>query len=111
ITPPRNVTAYTVALAISGVHVCERVAFTGLAMAGEAVDGVETSAGRITAPLVVLTGGPKLASGGRLAGVRIPAGGGRHPVARTRPPPPPPPHPGPLGFEPAARPYSRPPCG
>src|SRR5215475_9512831 len=61
ISPPRNVTAYTVALAISGVHVCERVVFTGLAMAGEAVDGVETSAGRITAPLVVLTGGAKLA--------------------------------------------------
>ena len=87
ITPPRNVTAYTVALAISGVHVCERVAFTGLAMAGEAVDGVETGAGRITAPLVVLTGGPKLASVGRLAGIRIPAGGVRHQVAVTEPHP------------------------
>src|SRR5262249_50376010 len=95
ITPPRNVTAYTVALAVSGVHVCERGAFTGLAMAGgagrgmggEAVEGVETSAGRITAPLVVLTGGPKLASVGRLAGIRIPAGGVRHQVAVTEPHP------------------------
>ena len=87
ISPPRNVTAYAVALAISGVHVCERVVFTGLAMAGEAVDGVETSAGRITAPLVVLTGGPKLAAVGGLAGIRIPAGGVRHQVAVTEPHP------------------------
>ena len=87
ITPPRNVTAYTVALAISGVRVCERVRFTGLVMAGDRAAGVETSAGPITAPLVVLTGGPKLAEVGRLAGIRIPAGGVRHQVAVTEPHP------------------------
>jgi sarcosine oxidase subunit beta len=87
ITPPRNVTAYTVALAISGVRVCEQVRFTGLVMAGDQAAGVETSAGRIAAPLVVLTGGPKLAEVGRLAGVRIPAGGVRHQVAVTEPHP------------------------
>jgi sarcosine oxidase subunit beta len=87
ITPPRNVTAYVVALAISGVRVCEQVRFTGLVMAGGQVSEVETSAGRITAPLVVLTGGPKLAEVGRLAGVRIPAGGVRHQVAVTEPHP------------------------
>jgi sarcosine oxidase, subunit beta len=87
ITPPRNVTAYTVALAISGVRVCEQVRFTGLVMAGDRAAGVETSAGPITAPLVVLTGGPKLAEVGRLAGVRIPAGGVRHQVAVTEPHP------------------------
>jgi hypothetical protein len=37
----------------------------------------------IGAGLVVLTGGPKLASVGQLAGIRIPAGGVRHQVAVT----------------------------
>jgi sarcosine oxidase subunit beta len=48
---------------------------------------VETSAGRIAAPLVVLTGGPNLAEVGALAGIRIPAGGVRHQVAVTEPHP------------------------
>jgi sarcosine oxidase, subunit beta len=87
ITPPRNVTAYTVALAISGVRVCEHVRFTGLVMAGDRAAGVETSAGPVTTPLVVLTGGPKLAEVGALAGIRIPAGGVRHQVAVTEPHP------------------------
>jgi sarcosine oxidase, subunit beta len=78
ITPPRNVAAYTVALLRSGVEVLEGVAFRGLASGG-----VDTSEGRIDAGLVVLTGGPKLAEVGRLAGLRIPAGGVRHQVAVT----------------------------
>jgi len=80
ITPPRNVAAYTVALIRSGVEVREHVAFHGLGSAGSTV---ETSQGRIDAGLVVLTGGPKLAEVGRLAGLRIPAGGVRHQVAVT----------------------------
>ena len=79
IAPPRNVAAYTVALIRSGVEVREHVAFLGLS-GGRAV---ETSRGRIDAGLVVLTGGPKLAAVGRLAGLRIPAGGARHQVAVT----------------------------
>ena len=79
ITPPRNVAAYTVALLRSGVEVAEHVAFRGLA-SGATVD---TSQGRVDAGLVVLTGGPKLAAVGRLAGLRIPAGGVRHQVAVT----------------------------
>jgi sarcosine oxidase, subunit beta len=79
ITPPRNVAAYTVALLRSGVEVLEHVAFRGLAAGG----GVETSQERIDAGLVVLTGGPKLAAVGRLAGLRVPAGGVRHQVAVT----------------------------
>jgi sarcosine oxidase subunit beta len=79
ITPPRNVAAYTVALIRSGVEVREHVAFQGLTADGT----VETSQGRIDAGLVVLTGGPKLAAVGRLAGLRIPAGGVRHQVAVT----------------------------
>src|SRR5580693_10198958 len=75
ITPPRNVAAYTVALLRSGVEVAEHVAFRGLTRGG-----VDTSQERIDAGLVVLTGGPKLAEVGRLAGLRIPAGGVRHQV-------------------------------
>jgi len=79
ITPPRNVAAYTVALLRSGVEVLEHVAFRGLLAGG----GVDTSRGPIDAGLVVLTGGPKLNAVGRLAGLRIPAGGVRHQVAVT----------------------------
>jgi sarcosine oxidase, subunit beta len=84
ITPARNVAAYTVALIQGGVEVREHVAFLGLTGAGPASGStVETSRGRIEAGLVVLTGGPKLAAVGRLAGLRIPAGGARHQVAVT----------------------------
>jgi sarcosine oxidase subunit beta len=88
LTPPRNVTAYAVALATSGVQVREQTAFLGLDTgAGNAVTGVQTSAGPITAPLVVLTGGPELADVGSLAGIRVPTGGVRHQVAVTEPHP------------------------
>jgi len=84
ISPPRNVAAYTVALNRSGVEVAEHVAFGGLT-SGRGGSGIEvqTSRGRIEAGLVVLTGGPKLAAVGALAGITIPAGGVRHQVAVT----------------------------
>lgn len=86
--PPRNVIAYSVALASSGVMVHERTAFTGLSTTDDgAVAGVLTTAGPVTTPLVVLTGGPDLAAVGALAGLRIPAGGVRHQVAVTQPHP------------------------
>jgi sarcosine oxidase, subunit beta len=87
LTPPRNVTAYAVALAVTGVTVREHTAFTGLVTSGGRVTGVETSRGRISSSLVVLTGGPELAEVGRLAGIEIPAGGVRHQVAVTEPHP------------------------
>jgi sarcosine oxidase, subunit beta len=87
LTPPRNVTAYAVALAICGVDIRERITFTGLTLDGGKVTGVETSAGPISTPLVVLTGGPELADVGGLARIRIPAGGVRHQVAVTQPHP------------------------
>jgi sarcosine oxidase, subunit beta len=85
ITPPRNVTAYTVALARTGVQVAEHVSFEGLLRAGGPgrVIGVQTSAGPVQTSRVVLTGGPKLAAVGQRAGLRIPAGGVRHQVAVT----------------------------
>jgi sarcosine oxidase subunit beta len=87
LTPARNVTAYAVALAISGVDVRERVRFLGLLRENGRVTGVQTSAGPITAGSVVLTGGPQLADIGQLAGLRIPVGGARHQVAVTEPHP------------------------
>ena len=83
LTPPRNVTAYAVALATSGVQVRERVSFTGLSTDGDTVTGVQTSAGPISAPVVVLTGGPELAEVAGLAGIKVPVGGVRHQVAVT----------------------------
>jgi sarcosine oxidase subunit beta len=85
IHPPRNVLAYTVALATSGVEVCEHTAFEGLVTAGGRVTGVETSGGRVATGSVVLTGGPQLAAVGARAGTRIPVGGVRHQVAVTEP--------------------------
>jgi sarcosine oxidase, subunit beta len=88
LTPPRNVAAYTVALATSGVEVCEQVAFLGFQPAtGDAVTGVQTSAGPISTPLVVLTGGPELAEVAGLVGIAVPVGGVRHQVAVTQPHP------------------------
>jgi sarcosine oxidase subunit beta len=78
ITPTRNVSAYTAALVSSGVTIAEQTAFTGLSGTS-----VSTSRGTIDAGLVILTGGPKLAAVGALAGVTIAAGGVRHQVAVT----------------------------
>jgi sarcosine oxidase, subunit beta len=87
IDPPRNVLAYTAALFTAGVRVCERTAFTGLAVEGGHVVGVHTSAGDVATSRVVLTGGPTLAAVGAAAGVRIPSGGARHQVVITEPHP------------------------
>jgi sarcosine oxidase, subunit beta len=84
LTPPRNVTAYAVALATSGVGVREHVTFTGLSTEADRVTGVMTSDGPVSAPIVVLTGGPELAEVGKLAGIAIPAAGVRHQVAVTQ---------------------------
>jgi sarcosine oxidase subunit beta len=83
VDPPRNVLAYTAALFMAGVRVCERTAFTGLAVEDGHVVGVRTSAGEIATGRVVLTGGPTLAAVGAVAGVRIPSGGARHQVVVT----------------------------
>jgi sarcosine oxidase subunit beta len=83
--PPRNVLAYAVTLARSGVRVHERTEFTGLVTSGGQVTGVETSAGTLATERVILTGGPDLARVGHLAGVVVHAGGTRHQVAVTEP--------------------------
>lgn len=85
--PPRNVLAYTVALATGGVHVHERTRFLGLSPRPAGGQVVHTSRGDVAARHVVLTGGPQLAQVGALAGVRVPAAGVRHQVAVTQPHP------------------------
>ncbi|HEY8301420.1 MAG TPA: FAD-binding oxidoreductase [Jatrophihabitans sp.] len=84
---PRNVLAYSAALVALGVDIREHTSFTGLLVDGDEVVGVETSAGRITTGSVVLTGGPELATVGRLAGGTVHAGGTRHQVVVTAPVP------------------------
>jgi sarcosine oxidase, subunit beta len=89
ITPPRNVAAYTAALVSRGVVVAERMRFTALSGGSGGSGGsgpsvtVETSRGNVSAGLVVLAGGPRLAEVGAAAGITIPAGGVRHHVAVT----------------------------
>lgn len=87
IDPPRNVRAYSLAMAREGVELRERTAFTGIRLDRGRVVGVETSAGPIATERVLLTGGPTLREIGRLAGLRIPAGAVRHQVAVTSPHP------------------------
>ncbi len=84
LTPPRNVTAYAVALATAGVQIRERTTFLDLDIRDDRVTGVQTTAGPISTGLVVLTGGPELAEVAARAGVLVPAGGVRHQVAVTQ---------------------------
>jgi sarcosine oxidase subunit beta len=87
IDPPRNVLAYSLAMQRAGVDLRERTAFQGLRLAGGRVVGVDTARGPIAAERVLLTGGPTLRAVGKLAGLRIAAGGARHQIAVTEPHP------------------------
>ncbi|MGH2512414.1 MAG: NAD(P)/FAD-dependent oxidoreductase, partial [Candidatus Limnocylindrales bacterium] len=87
IDPPRNVRAYSLAMQRAGVDLRERTAFEGLIVQAGRLVGVETSRGPIATERVLLTGGPTLRAVGRLAGVRIAAGGARHQIAVTEPHP------------------------
>ncbi len=88
IDPPRNVLAYSLAMRRAGVDLRERTPFTGLRRTKKGrLVAVETPGGRIATERVLLTGGPDLRAVGRLAGVRIPAGGARHQVVVSEPHP------------------------
>lgn len=87
IDPPRNVLAYAVALAASGVEVRERCRFTGLITEGDRVVGVRTSLGDVDCGAVLLTGGPSLAAIGDAVGTPIWSGGTRHQIVVTEPHP------------------------
>lgn len=85
IDAPRNVLAYSAALAVHRVDVREHCTFLGLRTESGRVVGVDTSAGPVDTGHVVLTGGPQLSEVGSRAGGRIPAGGTRHQVVVTEP--------------------------
>lgn len=87
IDPQRNVQAYSLAMQRAGVHLRERTAFEGLRLQHGRVVGVDTANGPIATERVLLTGGPSLRSVGKLAGLRIAAGGARHQIAVTEPHP------------------------
>ena len=88
VDPPRNVRAYSLAMQRAGVDLRERVAFTGLrTRAGRGdrrrVTGVVTTAGTISTPRVLLTGGPALQAVAERAGARAWVGYARHQVVVT----------------------------
>lgn len=88
IDPPRNVRAYSLAMQRAGVEVREHVAFTGLRTKASrdgrrVVTGVRTSAGTISTPMVLLTGGPAMQAVATAAGARAWVGYARHQVAVT----------------------------
>ncbi len=87
IDPPRNVLAYSLAMQRRGIDLRERTAFQGLRVERGRVVGVDTANGPIATERVLLTGGPTLRAVGKLAGLRIAAGGARHQIAVTEPHP------------------------
>jgi len=87
IDPPRNVLAYSLAMQRRGVDLRERTAFEGLRLEHGRLVGVDTARGPIATERVLLTGGPTLRGVGKLAGLRISAGGARHQIAVTEPHP------------------------
>ena len=55
-----------------GVEIRQHTPVTGIAVTGERVTGVETSGGRIAAPLVIICAGARTRGVGNMAGVEIP---------------------------------------
>jgi glycine/D-amino acid oxidase-like deaminating enzyme len=92
VDPPRNVRAYSLAMQRAGVVLREGVSFVGLrTRAGRRgrreITAVETTAGTIATPLVLLTGGPALQAVAAAAGAHAWVGYARHQVAVTEPSP------------------------
>jgi sarcosine oxidase subunit beta len=92
VDPPRNVRTYSLAMQRGGVDLREGVTFLGLrTRAGRRrrreVTAVETTAGTIATPRVLLTGGPALQAVAAAAGARAWVGYARHQVAVTEPAP------------------------
>jgi sarcosine oxidase subunit beta len=90
IDPPRNVRAYSLAMQHAGVNLLERTAFLGLRTrkgrgGARVVTGVDTTIGPISAPRVLLTGGPSLRAVATLAGARAWVGAARHQIAISEP--------------------------
>jgi len=88
VDPPRNVRAYSLAMQRVDVDLREGVSFVGLhTRAGRRgrreVTAVETTAGTIATPRVLLTGGPALQAVAAAAGARAWVGYVRHQVAVT----------------------------
>ena len=88
VDPPRNVRAYSLAMQRAAVSLREGVRFVGIrTRAGRRgrreVTAVETTAGTIATPRVLLTGGPALQAVAATAGARAWVGYVRHQVAVT----------------------------
>jgi glycine/D-amino acid oxidase-like deaminating enzyme len=107
ISPPRNVSAYLVAMRAAGVELVERTPVVGLEVADGRVTGVRTAAGVLATERVILAGGVGQARLAGLAGATVPVGGARHHVFVTEPIPALADRPLPMGFDVAAGLYWR----
>ena len=92
VDPPRNVRAYSLAMQRVEVELREGESFLGLRTRAarrrrREVTAVQTSAGTIATPRVLLTGGPALQAVAAAAGGRAWVGYARHQVAVTEPSP------------------------
>ncbi|HEX2423709.1 MAG TPA: FAD-binding oxidoreductase, partial [Actinomycetota bacterium] len=88
VDPPRNVRAYSLAMQRAAVSLREGVGFVGIRTrpgrrGRREVTAVETTAGTIATPRVLLTGGPALQAVAAAAGARAWVGYVRHQVAVT----------------------------
>jgi glycine/D-amino acid oxidase-like deaminating enzyme len=68
-----------------GVRIVEGASVTGIEVAHDAVQGVTTSLGAVSAPLVINAAGPVAARIGRLAGVEVPVQPRRRHIFYTEP--------------------------
>jgi len=68
-----------------GVEICEGTEVTGIKVEGGRVQGVDTTQGPVSAPVVVNTAGPWAAQVGRMAGVELPVEPYRRQVLVTEP--------------------------
>jgi glycine/D-amino acid oxidase-like deaminating enzyme len=108
ITPPRNVSAYLVAMRDAGVALHERTPVTALRVQSGRVTGVVTPAGTVATERVILAGGPGQGALAALTGgPPPPVGGARHHVFVTSPAPDLDAGPLPMGFDLAAGLYWR----
>jgi sarcosine oxidase subunit beta len=108
ISPPRNVSAYLVAMRDAGVELHERTPVIGLRLRGGRVTGVATDGGTIATERVILAGGVGQGALAALTGgPAAPVGGARHHVFVTGPAPALAARPLPMGFDVAAGLYWR----
>jgi sarcosine oxidase subunit beta len=83
--PQRTTQAFAWATLDHGGRIYQQTTVTGIGVTADRVTGVDTTRGRIAAPVVVSCAGPQTAHVGRLAGVDIPVAPARVEIVATVP--------------------------